>query len=241
MILLLDRPFPERQLDGSAELDLRNVSAQVWPLVLSRCEAIELRLYHLTLRSLEGIDALINTRRLTLEWATKIEVLGPVFKLYSLTHLSIVEFPQLRRLDGIEALSELVELNLSGSLGGGSSPLRLASIEPVSRISKLTKLSLMNTKLESDDITSLAQCSHLRHLKLSNQFERAQVAFLASRLNEQLVEPLTAYVSTHLRCEKCNGLKSMFVGRRMPFLCRTCDSPRFEKLASEFEQMVIDA
>lgn len=61
-------------------------------LVLLRCEAIEL-LYHLTLPSLEGIDALINTRRLTLEWATKIEVLGPVFKLCNLTHLSIFEFP----------------------------------------------------------------------------------------------------------------------------------------------------
>lgn len=241
MILCLDRQFPEQQLSEGDELDLRNVSAQIWPTVLSRCTAIELRLYNLKLPSLEGIDKLTNTRRLKLEWATKIETLEPVFKLRDLTHLAVEDFPKLRRLDGIEELSELTELRLSGNLGGGSSPMRLDSIEPVSRISKLTKFSLANATFEVDDITSLARCTHLRHLSLTNQFDRTQVAFLASRLNEQLVEPLKAYVKTHLRCVKCSSLKSMFTGRKMPILCPSCDAPRFEKLTHQFEQMMIGA
>lgn len=240
MILCLDRQFPEQELAEGDELDLRNVSAKTWPTVLSRCTAIELRLYNLKLPSLEGIDKLTSTRRLKLEWATRIEALEPVFKLRGLTHLAIEDFPKLRRLDGIEGLSELTELRLSGNLGGGS-PLRLNSIEPVSRISKLTKLSVANAKLEVDDITSLARCKHLRHLSLTNQFDRTQVAFLASRLNEQLVDPLTAYVKTPLRCVECNSLKSMFTGRKMPFLCPACDAPRFEKLTRQFEQMMVDA
>lgn len=240
MILCLDGQFSEQELAERDQLDLRNVSAKIWPAVLSRCKAKELRLYNLKLASLEGIDRLTNTRRLTLEWATKIETLGPVSRLGGLTHLAIGDFPRLRRLDGLEQLCELTELRLSGSQGGGS-PLRLESIEPITRISKLTRLSLANAKLQVDDITSLVRCKHLRHLSLTNQFDRSQVAFLASRLNEQLVEPLTAYVKTHLRCMKCNGLTSMFTGRRMPFLCPACDAPRFEKLARQFDQMMNDA
>ncbi|WP_192564720.1 leucine-rich repeat domain-containing protein [Pseudomonas gozinkensis] len=240
MGLCLDRPFSEQELAESDELDLRNISAKTWPTVLSGCKAKELSLYNLKLASLEGIERLTNTRRLTLERAPKIETVEPVSRLSGLTHLAIGDFPKLRRLDGLEKLSELTELRLCGSLGGGSA-LRLESIEPVSRISRLTRFSLANAKFEVDDITVLARCTHLRHLSLTNQFDRSQIAFLASRLNDQLVEPLTAYVETHLRCVKCSGLTSMFRGRRMPFLCPACDAPRFEKLTRQFEQLVNDA
>jgi hypothetical protein len=241
MIVCLDQPFPEQQLAENDELDLRNVSAKVWPTVLSRCTTTDLRLYNLKLSSLEGLDTLTHTRKLKLERATRIEVLDPVFNLNALTDLSVGDFPKLRRLDGIEALGELSELRLTGNLGGGSSPLHLSSIEPVSRIPTLTSLSLAFVKFELDDITSLARCSHLRHLSLTNQFDRAQVAFLASRLNHQLVEPLTASITTHLRCKQCDGHTSMFTGRRMPFLCPACDALRFEKLTWQFEQMVANA
>ena len=241
MILCLDSQFSEQELAERDELDLRNISAKTWPTLLSGCRAIELRLYNLKLPSLEGIDKLTNTRRLKLEWATKVEALEPVFKLSDLTHLAVEDFPRLQRLDGIEELGELTELRLSGNLAGGSSPLHLKSIEPISRISKLTKLSLANAKFEVDDITSLARCKNLRHLRLTNQFDRTQIAFLASRLNEQLVEPLTAYVKIHLRCVKCSSLKSMFTGRKMPFLCPVCDAQRHEKFTRQFEQMIVDA
>jgi hypothetical protein len=240
MIINLDGQFAEQELGARDELDLRNVSAKIWPTVLAECKATQLRLYYLKLASLEGIDRLTHTRRLTLECGAKIESLEPVSRLSGLTHLAIGDFRRLRRLDGLEKLSELTELRLSGSLGGGS-PLRLESIEAVTRIPRLTRFSLAYAKFEVDDITSLARCTHLRHLSLTNQFDRSQVAFLASRLNEQLVEPLTAHVKTHLRCAKCSGHTWMFKGRRMPFLCPVCDAPRFEKLTHQFEQMVKDA
>lgn len=241
MALLLDKEFQEHELAERNKLDLRNISTKVWPVVLSRCIATELRLYNIKLPTLDGIETLTTTRRLTLEWANKIESLEPVFKLKGLTHLTIGDFPKLHRLDGIETLSELTELHLSGNSGGGTSPLRLESIESVSRIPDLTTLSIANVKLDTDDITSLARCSNLRHLSLTNQFHRAQVAFLANRLNAQLAEPLTAQVKTHLRCVRCDGCTSMFTERRMPFLCPVCDAPRFEKLTRQFEQMVVEA
>jgi hypothetical protein len=45
----------------------------------------------------------------------KISCLEPVFKLYQLTSLSVFDFSKRNRLDGIGALADLTELNLSGS------------------------------------------------------------------------------------------------------------------------------
>lgn len=241
MIFLLDRPFSEQQLIGTAELDLRNIGPKIWPVLLANTSSRKLRLYHLTLPSLEGIEALVDTRELELEWATRIATVEPLFQLESLLRLSIFDFPKLRELNGIEGLNNLTELNLSGSRGALSSPLRLASIKPITHLPNLTSFSLTNAKIEDDDITVLALCTNLRYLKLSNQFERSQVAFLASRLNNQLAEPLTAYVDLRLSCKKCNGQMSMFIGRRMPTLCRHCDRTQFEKLTNDFAQLVLTA
>jgi len=165
MIVLLDRPFPETSLAQSAELDLRNIGPKVWPQVLAHCRAQKLRLYHLT----------------------------------------------------------------------------LASLEPLVELPGLTELSLSNVRIDDDDIRVLARCTGLRRLKLSNPFERAQVAFIASRLNAQLAQPLTACVETRVPCKKCAAPTSMFSGRRMPFLCPDCDRKRFEKLTGEFDQLVREA
>jgi hypothetical protein len=240
-MLLLDRPFEEAQLGANAELDLRNISPKVWPTLLSGCRSTDLRLYHITLPSLDGIEQLASVRRLTLEWATKIADIAPVYKLRNVVSLSIFDFAKLRHLDGIEALTELTELNLSGSRGALTPRLKLSSIAPVGRLKNLVSFSLTNARLDDDDITVLARCANLRELNLSRQFERKQIAFLAKRLNPQLVEPLTAYFATNLKCETCADNKVMFSGRRMPVLCRTCDGERFERYVSEFERLARDA
>lgn len=176
-ILLLDRSFQENDLNESDELDIRNIGPKAWPTILSKCRATTLRLYHITLPSLEGINSLSNTRQLTLEWATKVTDLEPVFGLTKLTTLSIFDFQNIRKINGIEALCELTELNLSGSRGCLSPPLRLESIQPVSRIAGLTKFSLINAKINDDNIKPLEHCSNLRHLRLSNNFDRVQFAY----------------------------------------------------------------
>src|SRR5512141_2503480 len=101
-MLLLDRPFEEAQLRANAELDLRNIGPKVWPVILSECHAADLRLYHITLNSLDGIERLVSVRRLILEWATKISDISPAYKLRHLASLSIFDFARLRHLDGIE-------------------------------------------------------------------------------------------------------------------------------------------
>lgn len=241
VMLLLNRQFDEAQLGASDELDLRNISSKVWPAVLSSCRAPSLRLYHIAFDSLDGIERLTAVRNLSLEWAPKIVEISPLFELRKLRCLSIFDFAKLRALDGIEALDQLVELNLSGSRGALTPRMKLASIEPVTRLRRLVSLSLTNVQLDDDDVSILARCSNLKHLVLSQQFERRQIAYLAKRLNGQLTEPLSACFPTNLKCEKCNAHKYMFTGRRMPTLCPSCDKKRFERLESEFDCLVRDA
>ena len=147
----------------------------------------------------------------------------------------------MRSLSGIEALSALTELNLSGSRASLDPPLRLATIEPLTRIPNLTSLSLTNTRLEDDDITSLARCSKLRRLELSMRWDRQQFAFLAGRLNAQLETPLVSHMQSGLRCKRCDSEKFMFVGHPVVTLCRDCDRRRFDKLVDDFEATIRNA
>ena len=241
MVILVNKEFSNEALASNPSLDLRNVGVAVWSRLLSSCRAQDLRLYHITLKSLDGIEVLSETRELALEWATKIEQLDSVFQLLHLSKLSVYDFPKLRSLAGIEHLHELTELNLSGSRGAISPPLNLTTIEPITRIPTLFSFSLANVRLEDDDITCLANCSKLRHLYLSKHFDRRQFAFLAKRLNPQLETPLTSHITTNQPCKNCGERRYIFRGRRMPILCRTCDKEKFQKLEHEFEQLIHDA
>lgn len=238
MMILVNNPFSDIDIEESSELDLRNIGAANWPRLLSCCRAKNLRLYHITLKSLDGIENLAETKELTMEWATKIEKLDPIFRLQNLSKLSVFDFPKLRELSGIENLNKLCELNLSGSRGAIDPPLRLATIDPVTRIPNLVSLSLANARLEDDDITCLSRCRNLRNLHLSKNFDRGQYAFLAKHLNGQLDSPLTAHITSGIRCDHCGSDKAMFIGRRMPLLCRKCDARKFSKLEQEFENLV---
>jgi hypothetical protein len=144
----------------------------------------------------------------------------------------------LREVDGIGELENLRELHLSGNLGSLDPPMRLTSVRPIAQLAKLEKLELRNIRLEDDDISFVGDCfPNLRELKLSSRFERRDFAYLARRLNAQLKEPIAASVQTNIECKKCGSLKLMFVGRRMPFLCSSCDDARIRKLTREFEEM----
>jgi hypothetical protein len=234
-VLLLDKVHSDEDLSSDQALDVRNVDQRGFSEILERSRATDLRMYHLEIASLDGIERLRSARKLKLEWATKVTTLDPVYSMSGLCELQIMDFPRLGSVAGIEKLTGLQSLMLAG---GVWKPLRLASIRPVASIHNLEELTLLNTHLEDDDITCLAALRHLRSLTLSNQFDRAQVGMLARHLNAQLSTPLAASTPSHLPCPSCSGTKHMFTGRRMPFLCPKCERPRFDRLTHAFDAIV---
>jgi hypothetical protein len=241
IIMLLDRAYSEQQLSEELHLDLRNIESKVWPKILSSCKASALHLYNIKLKTLDGIESLIETKTLELEWATKVEELLPVFKMQELESLSVYDFPKLENIDGIESLSKLKTLNLSGSRGALTPKLCIKSIVPVSKIPNLTSFSLANASLGDDDVMHLAKCKQLQHLNLSNQFDRVQLAYLAKHLNKQLVKPLESHITSNIKCKTCGEYQAMFIGRSMPMLCHICNDKRFKRHVDEFNQLVSDA
>ena len=237
-MILMNQAFTDEDLAGATNADLRNIDAAAWVRVLRHCKARQLRMYHVTTSSLDGIAALSGVADLSLEWATKVVSLEPVFEMTNLRRLSVSDFPKLRRIDGVERLPHLAELNLSGNRGSLTPPLKLESIEPVARLPSLTSFELVNAQLGDDDITPLARCASLRRLSLSKGFERRQLAYLAKHLNPRLETRIESHVQTRLVCPTCGGNKAMFTGRRMPFLCQACDAKRFSALVAEFDRLV---
>lgn len=216
-------------------LELRNVDARAIGRIVRECSATKLRLYHVTAPSLDGLDALTGVTNLSIHWAPKIASLAPICLMVGLRRLALVDLARIRALDGIERLAGLLELDLQGGMW---KPLRLSSLRPIAGLSTLERLTVLNTRLDDDDIAFLAAVRTLRAIHLSNQFDRLQVARLARALNQQLERPLAAYQETNLTCEVCGGKKRMFTGRRMPLLCATCDAARVASLTEEFQAMV---
>jgi len=235
----MDREFSRESLGELDALDLRNIKDGSWEIILSTCKAVDLRLYHIMLQSLDGIEHLQTTARLSMEWANKVTDLSPVFKMSWLKYLFLSDFPKLANIEGIASLQNLTELHLSGNRGSLQPPLRMVSVQPISKLSNLETLTLMNIRLENDDITFLASLPKLRDLSVAiNGFDRKQFAYLAKRLNPQLESPITASKKTNSSCPKCGNSFFFFIGKRMPYLCRSCEKDRFEKLALQFENLM---
>ena len=239
VVILMDRDFTSEAVGQQGSLDLRNISDDSWKAVVSCCVASELRLYHLTLRSLVGIDRLRTTFRLGIVWANKLANVAPIFQMSWLQSLSLSDLPQLRSIEGIEALQNLTEVHLSGNLGALHPPLRLESVSSISKLPRLERLELLNLRLESDDISFVASAfPNLRTLMLSNEFDRAQFAYLAKKLNAQLEKPISACAKLNISCRECGGALYRFTGRRMPVLCTLCDRDRFERLLRQFDELM---
>jgi hypothetical protein len=237
-IVLMDRDYSPDVLDEKGALDLRNIRQAAWEQIILRCKSVSLRLYHLIFPSLDGSERLESTASLSMEWANKIPDLGPVFKMSWLRSLFVSDFPRLSNIAGIEALQDLRTLHLSGNRGSLQPPLRLSSLQPIAELSNLEELAVLNVRLQDDDITFLASLPKLRELTLSNSFDRKQFAFLASKLNAQLNSPISASREMNLPCTKCGKPLSCFIGKRQPSVCKNCDRTRFERLTTEFQEIM---
>lgn len=239
VVILMDRDFSSEAVGQQGSLDLRNIGDNAWKAIVSCCVASELRLYHLTLRSLDGIDRLRATRRLGIVWADKLANIAPIFQMSWLESLSLSDLPQLRSIEGIECLQNLTKIHLSGNLGALHPPLRLDSVISIGKLPRLETLELLNLRLENDDISFVASAfPNLRTLMVSNEFDRAQFAYLAKKLNAQLENPISACVKLNISCRECGGALYRFTGRRMPVLCPLCKRDRFEKLLRQFDELV---
>jgi hypothetical protein len=105
------------------DLDLRNIDARALSQVVAESRhARTLRLYNVRASSLDGVELLRSVTDLAINWAPKITSLAPLYRMTGLRRLALVDLARVTELDGIQRLSNLVELNLQGGMW---KPLRL--------------------------------------------------------------------------------------------------------------------
>jgi hypothetical protein len=237
VMMMMDGKFSVETLSSEDSLDLRAIGEKGWKAIVESCTAAQLKLYYLKIRSLAGVEGLRRTVKLHIEYANKVEDISPLFAMHWLESLTVFDFPRIRRLYGIEALEGLRALQLSGNRGSGDPPLKLESVQPIASLRNLEKLEITNIRLENRDISFIASAfPGLRSLRLSGkEFERAQLAYLAKRLNPQLDEPQVGSWEMKASPCKCGQNLHVFMGRRMGALCPVCDEKKFNRLLEEFE------
>jgi hypothetical protein len=234
MKILLDKPFSLSDIENSDELDIRNVSTKNFHVVLKAKQCINLSLYNLQIIDLAGIDQLPAVRHLKINWATKIKGIEEINGVPNLETLELIDLPKLRSIEPLIQLKKLRELKIGGGIW---KPISLESLGPLGKM-RLQKVSITNIRLDDDSVKVLAQVQGLSELDVSNQFPREQYSYLAAKLNQQLKTKIQAFRASPVQCPTCKENKFMFMGRRMPFLCRTCEKEKFDRHRAAFDEEV---
>lgn len=234
-VVLCDKNSLDIIAETAVPLDLRNVNTQALARVAADYRPDTLRLYHITADSLDKLGNMGHLKRLEMNWITKIADFSPLARLSALEELTIEDAPRLADL-GFLAETRVSTLKISG--GGAGKPLRLKTVAPLAAMPALQSLTLLNLKIEDDDITCLARASGLTSLAIANMFPMEQFAFLAARLNSRLVEPIPVTVESSIGCETCGAAKVMLTGKGRPLLCPRCDSKKLETFIERFQALV---
>jgi hypothetical protein len=167
-------------------------------------------------------------RHLAIRWNTKLESISALRGL-RLRSLIIEETPRLRQLAPVATLGELREFAFSG---GRNKPNYVESLAPIGKLQQLTRLELLNLRVERGGLRPLASCRRLRVLEVSNQFSTEDYAFLSVALRNTKCEMFSAWVKATLTKEDV-----MIVGHRKPFLNSRTDREKIRHYERAFANL----
>jgi hypothetical protein len=189
-----------------------------------------LRFYELRAARLEPLSQIQRLRHLKIEWDTKLRELDAIAALENLETLIVIDTPKVRDLSPLKALTHLAALEYSGGIWNKQ---HADSLEPLASLPKLEELVLTNLRVQSGGLTPLARCRSLRTLRLSNQFDTEDYAFLSVALPQVQCDSFHPWVPVELS----NGADTMITGRRKPFLNSSTDGARIAAYERAFRAL----
>jgi hypothetical protein len=184
-----------------------------------------LQFYELRTSDLGPLTPMRRLRHLKIHWNTKLATLEAVANLRELETLVLEDTPKTKDLTPLIRLSRLETFQYSGGLWNKN---QADSLAPLAALPKLQELTLWNVRVKEGGLKPLGQCKALRFLKVSNQFETADFAYLSVVLAQVKCEFFAPWVQV----KTSTGADTMIVGKRKPFLNSTRDAQKiigFEK------------
>jgi hypothetical protein len=214
----------------------------------------ELKTLVITSPSTDGIRWLTPLRKLEslgIRAAAKLNSLSGIDSLSNLKHLYCEHIPRVRSLRPLESLGNLEELILEQSMGTDK-PLRFDSLEPISNHPHLRCVILRGVKVDDGSLRPLATLPCLRNLfPGSYAVDIHQLAFLAARLNRQLVKEDRLASTRPLpephwpRCRTCQNAQVQLIGkvgsRYRLLACPDCDKDLIAERDKIFQAQRNDA
>jgi len=132
-----------------------------------------------TSRDLRALRGLSQLRILNVSVAARLESLDGIEKLTQLQVVGIWRTPKLRSIDALAALHELRIVFLAG---GMYRPMRIPSLQPLSGLDRLVKLSLSSVRVTGHSLRPLLTLNALRRLDLPLHFPLEEFAMLEQAL-----------------------------------------------------------
>lgn len=194
-----------------------------------------LNLYQVLAKDLTILETLNNIETIVLNWNTKTTYLWDISKNTNLKTLEITDFSNLEEIDQLSLAHQINNLTFGG---GFNKPLKIKTIQPLSRLTNLKYLCLTNLKIEDDSLKPIGELKQLETLEISNQFETKEYAWLATRLPKTTCKMFQAINSCKIVDAK-NKLvwDTMVTGRKKSFLLSTKDKAKIEKHIKDFEKL----
>lgn len=243
-------PFPDSQwspdmrpvvvLDGAAQaLSTMNevvtvdmayfvgVNEKTFEKAMTLVKARVMHFYEMRVSDLTSLSKNEKLRELAIHWNSKIEDISPISEIYGLKALVLEDTP---KISDLHSLSKCVDLESLEFSGGVYKKNKTESLEPISHLSNLHSLRLLNLAV-TEGLKSLASLPSLRELELSNQFPTEEYAFLSAKLNDVKCDYFVPYIELKNPIEDKNV---MVIGKRKPFLNKQADAEKLAKYAEQF-------
>tara|TARA_B100000809_G_C14926479_1_gene455349 strand:+ start:59 stop:751 length:693 start_codon:yes stop_codon:yes gene_type:complete len=220
-----------------------------WIETYEELEKVDSSILELSVKSREikGLDFLARFERLqTLDLnSIKTDSLDKIGKLKSLKILRLTNIGNGSNLNPLANLTNLEDLIIQTppSWDGGSKRIGYESLEPLSHLNKLKKLSLFDIQFKTDGLNPLCKLTGMKELLIRNQFTTFDFAELSIHLPDlkcQYTKPYTIWKGfEYYRCKKCNEMKVEFSGvdlKRRVF-CLNCNKKRTDELIERFYEV----
>jgi Leucine-rich repeat (LRR) protein len=128
---------------------------------------------------LAPLAALENLTSLLMLNGTKITDLSPLQKLSRLESLDLFNF---KKCKDLEPLGEMTSLKALAVEGGMSNIVEVETLHPLSRLQRLTYLSLIALKSKDESLKPLAALPHLQYLECTKRWPPAEFEALRAAL-----------------------------------------------------------
>lgn len=193
--------------------------------------------YEMRVADLSPIKEITGIRKLALNWNNKLSDLEPLRVLTELEALALVNTPNANDLSPVAALKGLRAFEFSGS-PTLSSKNKAHTLGAIGTLEQLEELRLQNLTVKRDGLRPLARCKSIKRLVISNTFSTEDFAYLAAKLPNTECHYFSASVPIDGRAIG-DGIDTMVVGSRKPFLNSKTDERRLNNYRKKFAELKV--